>query len=272
MKIEFIHKWGALLSSVLLLFLMMREVGSTGDYTVGTGDVLELLVYEHDDLKTRLRIDGNGNIDLPLIGKIQVAGLSLEDIKQKITALFADGYLVNPQVTLTIVEYGSKRAVILGQVARPGIFELRENATLLELISKAGGLEKTAGSKATIKRKTRFLDELDNTVIHIDLTRLVEKGDSELNIPIMDGDSIYISKADDFFVTGEVKKPDVYKWEKNITVLKAITLAGGLTGKASATHVSIIRKSDGKERVLSKVKMDAMVMPDDVIVVPESFF
>ncbi|MBU0996178.1 MAG: polysaccharide export protein [Proteobacteria bacterium] len=245
---------------------------SAQDYTIGTGDVIELTVYEHNDLQSRLRVDGNGNIDLPLIGKIQVAGLSLEEIKSKITNLFADGYLINPQVTLTIAEYGSKRAVILGQVVRPGIFELRENATLLELISKAGGLTKTAGANATIKRKTRFLDETESTVINIDLNNLVEKGDSSLNIPVLDGDSIYISKASDFFVTGEVKKPDVYKWEKNLTIIKAIALAGGLTGKASSVNIRIIRKVDNKEIVLTKVKMDTIVMPDDVIVVPESFF
>ena len=255
----------------LAMFLSIPLV-TAEEYTIGTGDVISLSVYEHEDLKSDLRVDGNGNIDLPLIGKITVKGLTLEEIKNKITLLFADGYLVNPQVTLTIAEYGSKKAVILGQVVRPGIFELRENATLLELISKAGGLAKTAGSKATIKRKTRFLDEVESTVIQVDLANLIEKGDSSLNIPILDGDSIYISKADDVFVTGEVKKPDVYKWEKNLTVIKAVTLAGGLTGKASSVNIRIIRKTDGKETVLTKVKMDTLVLPDDVIVVPESFF
>lgn len=261
-----------ILAMVIVVISFSNRMFFAQDYTIGTGDVIELTVYEHEDLKSRLRVDGNGNIDLPLIGKIQVAGLSLEEIKSKITTLFADGYLVNPQVTLTIAEYGSKRAVILGQVMRPGIFELRENATLLELISKAGGLTKTAGAKATVKRKTRFLDETESTVINIDLNNLVEKGDSSLNIPILDGDSIYISKASDFFVTGEVKKPDVYKWEKNLTVIKAITLAGGFTGKASSVNIRIIRKMDSKETVLTKVKMDTIVLPDDVIVVPESFF
>jgi polysaccharide export outer membrane protein len=99
----------------------------------------------------------------------------------------------------------------------------------------------------------------------------VEQGDTSLNITLQDGDTIYISKAGFYYVTGEVKKPDAYKYEPT-SVIKAITKAGGLTNKASARNVKIIRMVKGTEVVLEKVAMDEPVRPDDVIVVPESFF
>jgi polysaccharide export outer membrane protein len=88
----------------------------------------------------------------------------------------------------------------------------------------------------------------------------------------MDGDSVYISKAGVFYITGEIKTPASYKHEEGLTVIKAITKGGGFTEKASKGKVRIIRKVNGKEEVLEKVKMDEPVLADDVIVVPESFF
>ena len=93
-----------------------------------------------------------------------------------------------------------------------------------------------------------------------------------MNVQIGDGDSIYIKKARLFFVSGEVRNPDAYKWEQNTTVIKAITFAGGFTARASLKNVKIIRKINGEEKVLPKAKLDEPVLPDDVIVVPESFF
>jgi polysaccharide export outer membrane protein len=109
-------------------------------------------------------------------------------------------------------------------------------------------------------------------MMHVDLKGLIERGDTSLDIQIMDGDSVYISKAGVFYVTGEVKKPDAYKYEEGTTVIKAVTMGGGFTDRASKGRVKIIRKVRGKEEILERVKMDEPVMPDDVIVVPESFF
>jgi polysaccharide export outer membrane protein len=139
------------------------------------------------------------------------------------------------------------------------------------LLSEAGGLTKDAGDKAIIKRKANPSDK-DESIIDIDLKGLIEKGDTSLDILILDGDSVYISKAGVFYVTGEVKKPDAYKHEEGTTVIKAITMGGGFTDKASKGRVKIIRKVNRKEEVLERAKMDEPVLPDDVIVVPESFF
>ncbi len=260
---------------IIIIFFIITSVCCTNamDYTVGTGDVLIISVYEHKDLTSKVRVSGAGNIEVPLIGKVQIKGLTLTQISRKLTRLYEDGYIVKPQITIIIEEYGSKKAVILGQIVHPGLYELRENTTFLELISKAGGLSKNAGKKAILKRKNNN-NNIPRNIIKIDLERLIKKGETSLNIQIQNGDSIYIAEAeiDNFYVTGEVKRPSVYNLEKDTTVIKAITLAGGFTGKASPSRITIIRQVDGKEKEISSVKMDRKILKDDIIVVPESFF
>ena len=260
-----------LIGSVIILALFMSEAAFTQDYIVGEGDVLRITVYDHDDLTTTARVSGDGMISFPLIGQVKVKGLTLSQITREISTLLADGYIVNPQVNIFIQEFRSKKAFIMGEVNRPGLYVLPGHTTFLALLSQAGGLAKDAGDKAIIKRKVNPSDNAEITIT-LDLKRLVEKGDTSLDVPIMDSDSIYITKAGVFYVTGEVKKPDAYKYEEGTTVIKAITMGGGFTDKASTGKVRIIRKVNGKEEVLEKVKMDETVLPDDVIVVPESFF
>jgi polysaccharide biosynthesis/export protein len=253
------------------LILLISTIVFAQDYIVGEGDVLKITVYDHDDLTTVARVSGDGVIVLPLIGPIDVKGLTLSQISQKIAALLSDGYIVNPQVNIFIQEFRSKKAFIMGEVTKPGLYVLPGQTTFLSVLSEAGGLTKEAGYKAIIKRKVNPSDR-NEEIITIDLKRLIEKGDTSLDVPIMDGDSIYITKAGVFYVTGEVKKPDAYKFEEGTTVIKAITMGGGFSDKASKGRVKIIRKKAGKEEVLEKVSMDEPVLPDDVIVVPESFF
>ena len=242
------------------------------DYVVGEADVLKIMVYDHDDLTTTVRVGGDGMITFPLLDRVTVAGLSISAISKEIAARLVDGYIVNPQVNVFIEEFRSQKAVILGQVGKPGLYELQGQYMFLELISKAGGVTKDAGDKAAIKRKVGSESENGENVITIDLNALVEKGDMSQNIRILDGDSIYVAKAGLYYVTGEVKKPDEYKFKEDTTIIKAIIIAGGFTDKAAKKSVNIIRKIDGEKKVIKKAKMDKLILVDDVIVVPESFF
>ncbi len=255
---------------ILILLLGSIFAAEAKDYVVGVGDILKVNVYDHSDLTTVARIDGEGYILYPLLGQIKVAGLTVSEVSKKISDLLSDGYIVAPQVTVFVEEFRSQKATVMGQVNRPGLYELKGYTTFLEILSKAGDLAKDAGDKAIIKRKADAPDKGEQTIT-VDLRRLT-KGDSSQDIQILDGDSIYIVKAGVFYVTGEVKKPDSYKFEEGTTILKAVTTAGGFSEKASTGRIKIVRKKDGKEEVLEKVKMDEPVFPGDVIVVPESFF
>lgn len=256
---------------IIICFLATLSISNAQDYIVGEGDVLKITVYNHPDLTTTARVTGEGDILFPLIGQVRVGGLTLSRVVDKISAMLADGYIVEPQITVFIEDYRSKKAVVMGQVQNPGLFVLHGQITFLELISKAGGLTKDAGDKATIKRRSNQPDNSENRIT-IDLKRLIEKGDMSLDMPIMDGDSIYISKAGVFYASGEVRNPAAYKYEEGLTVVKAITMAGGFTDKAATGRIKIMRKRSGKEEMIERVKMDEPVLPEDVIVVPESFF
>jgi polysaccharide export outer membrane protein len=140
--------------------------------------------------------------------------------------------------------------------------------TLLELLSKAGGLKVDYGETATIKQKNSNA----NDIITVELNSLIEGGDLSQNIDIHDGDTIYVSKAGMCYVTGEVRSPNAYKCGDKITVLKLITLAGGFTGTASKSSVRIVRIVNGVKTLYKDVEMETMVEPDDIIIVPESFF
>lgn len=255
---------------LILILFFMPAITFSQEYTIGEGDVLEIKVYENDDLSTTVRVSSNSTIRVPLLGEISIKDLTVSQISSKIEGLYADGYLVSPQVDVFIKEHRSKKAIILGQVKNPGQYELRGKVTILEFISTAGGLTTDAGGTATIKRTTASGENKDQIVL--DLEKLIKKGDVSLNIAVQDNDSIYISKAKTYYVSGEVVKPNQYVYEQELTVIKAITMAGGFSKIAAKDKVQIIRLIKGQKKVLEKVNMDEPVLPDDVIVVPESFF
>ncbi len=264
-----------ILKHVLLFLLLIGFVPTVGsqdvpnDYRVGDGDIVRIMVYGHPDLTTTSRITNGGMITIPLIGPVSVDGMSASQVSNKISQMLADGYVVNPQVSVFVEEFRSKRAIIMGQITSPGTYELTGPTSLVELISKAGGLRPEAGSHAVVKRRSDMENERQIT---INLRDLVERGDASLDIPIVEGDTVFITEAGIFYVTGQVNRPDAYRLDSETTVIQAITMAGGFTNLASKRRVRIIRQLDGTEQVMKRVPMNAKVFPNDVIVVPESFF
>jgi polysaccharide export outer membrane protein len=252
----------------LALLFSFLPAARAADYILGPGDVIKITVYDNDDLLTVARVSDDGYILMPLLGQVKVEGQSVNQAASHIGGLLADGYLVNPQVNIFVQEFRSKKAIVLGLVNKPGLIEMSGPVTLLELISQAGGLAEDYGETATIKRQ----GSTSNEVILVDLKKLVEGGDLSQNIAIQDGDTVYVGKAGMCYVTGEVKTPNAYKCSDNITVLKMITLAGGFTGKAAKSNVRVVRKVNGDDILFEKVEMDMVLQPDDVIIVPESFF
>jgi polysaccharide export outer membrane protein len=241
------------------------------DYLIGADDVLKITVYDHQDLDVVSRVSGDGSIQFPLLGSVTLGGLTIKDAIKEIETQLKDGYLVNPQVTIFVEEYRSKKVMVIGHVVEPGVLELSGPTHLLEVLSLVGGLRENASDEATITRNLMG-DEKGQKILRVDLKRLMETGNSELNVQIMDKDSVFIAKAGMFYVTGEVGKPDAYKYEEGSTVLKAISMAGGFTQIAAKNKIRIVRIVDGKEQTLEKVTLQEEVKPGDVVVVPESYF
>ncbi|OHE24451.1 MAG: hypothetical protein A2Z43_03665 [Syntrophobacterales bacterium RBG_19FT_COMBO_59_10] len=262
-----------LLPILFLLFLLPLNNAHGQEYKVGEDDLLRIKVYDNPDLTTEVRVSGEGKITVPLIGVVAVNRLTATEIGNKLADLFADGYIKNPQVSVFILEYKSKKVTVLGEFTKPGLIEMRGESTLMEVISNAGGITAAAGDTLFIQRKSikGSTGNKSDVTIPINLTKLLEEGNVSLNIPVQDGDSIYVPKAAFVYVTGEVKNPGAYKITKGLTVLRSITLASGFTQKARKSKTEIIRKSS-KGEVTIAAQMDDLVQPDDIIVVPESFF
>ena len=166
-------------------------------------------------------------IRLPLIGQVFVAGITLPRIADVIAGKLASGYLVDPQVTVSVQEYRILKATIIGRVNRTGVYEFRDRLTLLELLSRAGGLSPDADNTAIVTGRT-------GEKRTVDLRGLLTLGNISLDIDIRDGDSVFVAAAPKFSIAGEVRRPGDYRHEKGMTALRALNLAGGLTRMPTA--------------------------------------
>ncbi|MDH4161650.1 MAG: polysaccharide export protein [Nitrospirota bacterium] len=263
------------LLTICLLFLAGGQAIAQQEYVVGEGDLLRIIVYDNQDLTTEARVGGDGRITFPLLGEVTVSGLAVMAAEKAIADRLSEGYIIHPQVSIFVVEYKSKKVTMLGEVGKPGIVVLRGASTLMEVISDAGGITTSAGEAIIIQRKNSqpVADKRnqDDIKILIDIRKLFEEGDPAANVPVLNGDSVYVPRAAFVYVNGEVKNPGAYKITKGLTVLKAITLAGGFTPKASERRTRIIRKGTSGE-TSTRAKMNDLILPDDIILVPESYF
>ena len=257
-----------------------RRGGS--DYKIGRQDLLEIRVFDLKELDQTVRVADDGSISLPLLGRLQVAGLTKGELEGLIARLLEERYVRNPQVTIFVKEYESKKVAVSGAVKKPDTYEMLGEKTLLEMISLAGGLDKDLGREIVIFRSN---DQGEAERLAVDLERLVYAADPALNLAVQPGDIIYVPTVEKvrIFVTGAVKNPNLYEVPRDepVTVLKAVTLAGGTTDRAAEGRVQILRTLADGSRVqipvdLKKVKRgkaeDPVLERDDLVLVPESFF
>ena len=159
------------------------------DTTVGPGDVLEIRVYGEKDLSGLYRIEGDGTIVFPLIGKVKVGGHSPPTIGRRIARRLRKGYLRNPQVTIFVKEYHSKKVTVFGQVKKPGIFKYTDNMTIIQAITEAGGFTELSDRDSTIV--TRFQDGRKYRI----RVRVKAIGEGrEQNFVIRPGDVVFVPK------------------------------------------------------------------------------
>jgi len=253
------------------------------DYRIGRQDLLEIEVFDVDELKQTVRVADDGSITMPLLGRLAVAGLTKTELEEHVARLLADRYVRDPQVTVFVKEFESKKVAVSGAVKKPGTYEMLGAKTLLEMISMAGGLDVDLGKEIVIFRPEE--DGGTTRRLSVDLQRLVYDADPSLNLLVDPGDIIYVPAVEKvrIFVGGAVKNPDVYEVPRDepVTVLKAVTIAGGTTDRAAEKKIQIIRNDENGVRVtllvdLRKVKRgraeDPVLRADDIVLVPEAFF
>ena len=252
------------------------------DYTIGRQDLLEIKVFDIKELDQTVRVSDDGSITMPLLGRLVVAGLTKTELEQLIARLLGEHYVHDPQITVFIKEYESKRVAVSGAVRKPGSYEMLGRKTLLEMISMAGGLDQDLGHEIIIFRQS---DDGRTDRIGVDLERLVYAADPNLNLTVEAGDIIYVPAVERvrIFVSGAVKNPNLYEVPRDepVTVLKAITLAGGTTDRAADKRVQIMRKDESGNSVTLTVNLrrikrgkaeDPILHEDDIVLVPEGFF
>lgn len=263
-------KWRMLLAASMCLCLAMARavaVDATGqDYKLGAGDLVRVNVFGSPDLTTEARVSQSGSITCPLIGSVPVAGLSTTEVETLLARRYVDGgFLKQPQISVLVAEFQSQKISVLGHVGKPGQYPLRASSNVLDVLAEAGGLlAQSAGDTATITRANGSKQE-------IDLTKLFD-GDPQQNVTVAGGDRIYIPKAAQFYVYGQVQKPGVYKLERNMTVSRAISASGGLTSKGTERRAIVKRRdADGKEKEYSARGTD-LLQADDILFIKESLF
>jgi polysaccharide export outer membrane protein len=208
-----------------------------------------------------------------------VEGLNSLQVEQKLATLLEKSYLKNAQVTVFIKEYQSRKVSVIGAVQKTGDYELIGKQTLLQLISRAGGLTEKAGNKIIVIRQ---YDNGKSASLSIDIEKLMLQGDASLNIPLQANDIINVpmDRFEDIYVFGQVKEPGQIQMKTgtSMTLLRAIAQAGGFTDRARKSSVLVTRRQDGKEikikvnvkKILSGKKPDFVLQPNDVVYVKES--
>jgi polysaccharide biosynthesis/export protein len=263
----------------LLLALSSLALSSAQEYTVGPRDILKITVWGQDDLTRDYPVDQDGFVPFPLVGRVRAAGLTVREFASRLTELLEKDYLVNPQVSVSVKEYLSKKVHVLGEAERPGLFYLTGETTILEILSKAGGPSRTAGKQLVLVRNQRPADGgtgTGNTILRLDLEK-IQAGDAQQNIRVEDEDTVFIPKANAFFVLGEVRTPGAFPLDKEISALEAVTIAGGFNEKAAPAGVKLIRRAaDGKQETISldlsrPVSRDRMarIQDGDTVLVPK---
>ncbi len=248
------------------------------EYILGPEDVIAIKVWDNNDLNLTVEISQEGSFTFPLIGAVEAKGLSVFQLEKLIRDKLSDGYIRSPQVTITVTNYRTQKIFVLGQVKSPGVYNIKSNIHLLELISMAGGFTDEAERSVTIVRSVssqNFEEMVSHSgkgeeIYKIDLGEYEEESKHD-SFVVKSGDYIYVNKKSRFFITGEVRKTGNFSWEKDLTVRQALSLAGGTTPAASEKRITIIRLKNKKE-VVVKAKMEDLVEPNDVIQVPERLF
>ena len=225
-----------------------------GDYEVGPGDVLDIAVFGNDDLSRVPTVQTNGAITFPLLGEVQVAGLTVGEIRRKVTNLLAKDYLVNPQVEVKVKEFQSQFVSVVGEVNSPGRKPIRGRMRLVDALLESGGFKASASAEVLITRTDGTFDDGKSSIMVRISSSATLQDQINLQLPLKNGDIISALPKSFVTVDGEVNKPGRYAIESDLTVTGAVSLAGGLT-RFGSNDVKV-RRTDGQTGKVSIIEVD----------------
>ncbi len=266
-----------------------------GDYVIGSGDLLGIEVFDVPELSRDARVNETGYISLPLMpSKVRAGGLTPFQLQDKLAELLqTNGLVSTPQVTVSLKEQHSQPITVIGAVKTPMVIQALRKTTLLQALSQAGGIADDAGSTVIVTRSVPDISDLadpaDASVpstpqtFTINLSDVLESGDSRFNIPLIGGDVVSVPRAGIIYVVGAVQKPGGFLLQNDLdhmTMMKMLSLAGGATNSAKMKNTVILRKNlatGNRDQVpvdLSKVMhlktQDVQMQANDILFVPDS--
>lgn len=259
------NKYTLLLAALLLLPLQQSHAA----YNIGPDDVLRISVYGYEDLRTETRVSPDGQITFPLIGKVPVNGKSNMELEEIIAVrLIKGGFIHDAQVSVTVLEHVSQQVSVLGYVKNPGRYPLDSNSSIVDLIAMAGGIDELGDNKGIVTRTVNGKPQRQE----LDLRTYLEDEGSSPPFKMHKDDVVYVPKAPQFYIYGEVQQPGGYRIEPNISVAKALPIGGGLTLRGTENGIVIKRKNKDGTLEEIDVELNDPVLKDDVIHVGERWF
>lgn len=253
----------------LASFLAPAVQAADNDYTLASGDVVHITVYDHPDLATDMRVGSNGEINFPLIGSIKIGGMGLRKAETAIAdSLSKGGFVRDPQVNINIVQYRGQQVNVLGYVNRPGRFSLEKASTVSDLLAMAAGIAVTGADKIVLIHR----DGTNTTRTEINALDLLDKGDAKLDVDLRDGDILYVPREPRYYIYGEVQRPGAFRLERNMTVVQALSVGGGLTPRGTQRGIKILRRDENGVLHELDTKLSDLLQNEDVIYIKESLF
>lgn len=264
--------WAGLLASLWLLLAVLPAQAEPApqEYRLGPGDSVKISVFQNPDLSLETRVSDTGAISYPLVGNVQLGGLTLQEAEKTIAnGLRSGGFVLQPQVTLLLQQVRGAQVAVLGQVARPGRYPLESTTTkVTDALALAGGTTPQGAEKVILtgmRNGRRVRAEIDVAELFVTWT-------PEKDVTVMAGDTLYVQRAAQVYVYGEVQKAGAYRLERQMTVLQALSVGGGLSPRGTERGIRIHRRGDdGSVRILNP-QLGDLVQADDVIVVREALF
>jgi polysaccharide export outer membrane protein len=254
---------------ILLFCLLNFNTAHAVEYRLEPGDIIRVTVFQNPDLTTETRVSEAGGISFPLIGTVPVGGLSLPAAERKIADLLREGgYVLQPQVNVLPLQTKGNQVAVLGQVNRPGRYPLETVASRMSDLLAAAGGPTNLGADTVVLIGTREGKPIRR---EIDLRALFHQGGDQ--DPLLEsGDTLFVDRAPQFYIYGEVQRPGAFRLERDMRVMQALAAGGGLTGKGTERGLRIHRRDAAGKLQEIEPGLDDALRPDDVVYVQESLF
>jgi polysaccharide export outer membrane protein len=240
-------------------------------YRIGAGDTLRITVYQSPDLSLETRVTESGVISFPLVGRVEMGGLSIADAEAALAASLKKGdFVKNPQVMIVVTTVRANQVSVLGQVGRPGRIPLDVTGMrLTEVLALAGGVVAGVGADSVVLVGQRSGKPFRR---EIDLARVFTEEGRADDLVVMPGDSIWVDRAPQVYLYGEVQRPGQFRLERGMTVMQALAVAGGLTQRGTLRGLEVRRASASGRGQTVEPAMDDLLRAGDVMFVHESLF